>query len=96
MNPSSSITSAPSPIPSPTLSHMLSPLVNGVRQGAEQQPSAVVNLSAQAQSLNQAAQSDQATQINQQTPSGSKEITAAPGIQFITGEGMGGKINTFA
>ncbi len=78
---------------SPTLNNMLSPQVNGVRQGPEQQPSTVVSLSSQGQSL---SQTDAPAQVSQQTVTGNKEIKEPPGIQFMKGESKGGKVNTFA
>ena len=77
---------------SPTLTNMLSPLVNGVRQGSDQQPSTVVSLSAQGQSL---SQTDAPAQVSQQTVTGNKEIKEPSGIQFMEGESKGGKVNTF-
>ena len=93
--------------------------VADVQVASDQQPSATVTISAQAQKLSQAqnqsatAQNSQAqvsqTQTSQTqtlstldttiTPNAvpqSKETTAAPGIQFMSGERKTGRVNTFA
>jgi len=56
-----------------------------VRQGADQQASSVVNLSAQGLALNQGEQSETVV----------KEAAEPPGIQFMEGENKGGRVNTF-
>ncbi len=81
--------SGASPV-SPSLNNLLSPLVNGVRQGADRQASSVVSLSSQGQALSQNGST------GEQFETGAKEVVEPPGIQFMEGENKGGRVNTFA
>lgn len=80
--------SGTSPV-SPSLNNLLSPLVKGVRQGADQQASSVVNLSAQGLALNQTGPT------GEQSETAVKEAAEPPGIQFMEGENKSGRVNTF-
>ena len=81
--------SGASPV-SPSLNNLLSPLVNGVRQGADRPASSVVSLSSQGQALSQSGST------GEQSETGAKEVAEPPGIQFMEGENKGGRVNTFA
>lgn len=80
--------SGTSPV-SPSLNNLLSPLVKGVRQGADHQASSVVNLSTQGLALSQTGSA------GEQSETAVKEAAEPPGIQFMEGENKGGRVNTF-
>jgi hypothetical protein len=94
------------------VSTAVAPSANGTQPSANQPASATVTLSAQGQQLSQGpspSNQTQASQSNQPQTSNtvdtpitpnvvpqSKETIAAPGIQFMSGESKGGRVNTFA
>ena len=59
----------------------------------EQQESAVVKLSAQAQQMNRAENRNNNTERAETSP---QEVAEPPGIKFMEGESKGGNVNTFA
>lgn len=61
------------------------------KQPEQQQESAVVKLSAEAQQMNRTE--NQNTERAETRP---QEVAEPPGIKFMEGESMGGNVNTFA
>jgi hypothetical protein len=95
---------------SPVANNAAVPAPDRVQPSANQQASATVTLSTQGQKQSQTsqAQSSQSqanlaqtsnsvnTPVNPNVVPQSKETNAAPGIQFMTGESKGGRVNIYA
>lgn len=67
------------------------PAPNNDQPPQEQQDSTVVKLSERAKQLNSAE-----NQNNKRSETRPQEAAEPPGIQFMTGETRGGRVNTFA
>jgi hypothetical protein len=91
------------------VSNAVAASANGAQPSVNQPASATVTLSTQGQQLSQVPNSSNQTQASQSQTSNtvdtpvtpnvvpqSKETIAAPGIQFMSGESKGGRVNTFA
>ena len=63
------------------------------KQPEQQQESAVVKLSAEAQQMNRTENQNNNTERAETRP---QEVAEPPGIKFMEGESMGGNVNTFA